>query len=248
MNEPMDEELRDYVDAFRASERPTAAARESTWAQIEARVAAEPVARGVRRGVWVAVALAAMVILAIGLATGGAWRGRTTVPVEASHVDGGGAARGVVTGVEPQGMRSAVEGEGGSRGESEGPPVEMEGGENVEGRGEMEGGERVESRARSRGRRVEEDASLRPEEVRSFRRARAALARGDAAGALEAVEEHGRRFPGGFFAAELEVSRVQALCELGREPEGRAARDAFLLKNPGSHLGERMRGLCGEKE
>jgi len=57
-------------------------------------------------------------------------------------------------------------------------------------------------------------------------RARSALARGDAAGALNASNDHARQFPRGQLSEEREVLAVQALAALGRSQEAsdRAAR------------------------
>lgn len=57
------------------------------------------------------------------------------------------------------------------------------------------------------------------EEIALLQRARRALARGDAAAALSALDEHAARFPGGTLAPERAHARVSALCLAGRRAE-----------------------------
>lgn len=65
-------------------------------------------------------------------------------------------------------------------------------------------------------------------------RARAALARGDAAGALDAVDRHAARFPRGRLAEEREVLAVQALASAARVDEARARAARFHRDHPKS--------------
>lgn len=58
-------------------------------------------------------------------------------------------------------------------------------------------------------------------------RARSAVARGDGAAALAAIEQHGRRFPRGQLIQERESLRVLALITAGRHGEARAAGAEF---------------------
>lgn len=97
-------------------------------------------------------------------------------------------------------------------------------------------------------RRPADSPSLRPEEVASFQRAQAALAAGRYDEALDALDAHGRRFAGGLFEEERQVSRATALCKLGRVDAARDARRRFLRERPGSHLAERMRQICRDEE
>jgi hypothetical protein len=55
-----------------------------------------------------------------------------------------------------------------------------------------------------------------------MKRARTALGSGASAEALRLLDEHARRFPRGVLAPERTVSRIRALCALGRLPEARA--------------------------
>lgn len=79
------------------------------------------------------------------------------------------------------------------------------------------------------------------EEVALLTRAESELHRGRTAKALELLNEHDRRFPGGSLAEERMAARVQALCTLGRMNEG----SAQLAKlKPGSLHTEGARKAC----
>lgn len=67
-------------------------------------------------------------------------------------------------------------------------------------------------------------------------RARSALARGDAAGALVAVDQHERGFPNGQLAEEREVVAVQALVAAGRTQEAAERGARFRKAFPNSVL------------
>ena len=72
------------------------------------------------------------------------------------------------------------------------------------------------------------------------------LRRGDAAGALARLGEHASKFPGGeLFAREREGMNVVALCQAGRQAEGRAAANRFLSRSSKSALASRIRAACG---
>ena len=64
--------------------------------------------------------------------------------------------------------------------------------------------------------------------------ARMALARGQGAGALAALESHARQFPRGRLAEEREALSVQALVQAGRTDEARARAAAFRVRFPTS--------------
>jgi hypothetical protein len=68
-------------------------------------------------------------------------------------------------------------------------------------------------------------------------RARAALVRGDADGALAAVEEHETRFASGALSEEREVVRVQALVAADRRDEAGARARRFHEQFPNSMFG-----------
>lgn len=81
--------------------------------------------------------------------------------------------------------------------------------------------------------RAESDADLAGERA-LVDRARAALARGDAAACLEAVRSHEARFPNGRLAEEREVLAVRALARAGQTDEARARADRFRKRYPNS--------------
>ena len=72
------------------------------------------------------------------------------------------------------------------------------------------------------------------EEKALVQRARMALARGDGASALAATEEHRRRFLQGTLSEERDALHVQALVDLKRLPEAKAAAQAFHGAYPDS--------------
>ena len=82
-------------------------------------------------------------------------------------------------------------------------------------------------------------------EVALMGEARQALGNGDAARALELFDRHAQRFPTGVFARERQVSRITALCALGKVSEARRAADRFLARHPDSALASRVRSSCG---
>jgi hypothetical protein len=84
------------------------------------------------------------------------------------------------------------------------------------------------------------------EEVTALDRARAALAAGDAAGALARLDAYARRYRRGTLAPEAAVLRVRALVQLGRSREAREAVDAFVRAYPGSPQTSRLRALVGD--
>lgn len=65
-------------------------------------------------------------------------------------------------------------------------------------------------------------------------RARTALFRRRAADALDALEEHERRFPGGRLSEERDALAVQSLRTLGRNDEARARATRFVADHPSS--------------
>jgi outer membrane protein assembly factor BamD (BamD/ComL family) len=64
--------------------------------------------------------------------------------------------------------------------------------------------------------------------------ARTALARGQYAFALEALEHHASRYPDGRLAEEREVLAIQALVGAGRRDEARARAERFRRQHPHS--------------
>jgi type IV secretory pathway VirB10-like protein len=73
-------------------------------------------------------------------------------------------------------------------------------------------------------------------ELRLLRQARAAVARGDFAGAMAPITEHARRFKKGRLVEEREALRIKALAGLGRTEEARRAAASFRARFPRSVL------------
>jgi hypothetical protein len=84
------------------------------------------------------------------------------------------------------------------------------------------------------------------EEVRLVAEAYSFLRDGNASKALAAVEEHERRFPQGKLVESRRVTRILALCQLGRTSEARDERERFLSRYPQSPFSNRVRAACAE--
>lgn len=82
------------------------------------------------------------------------------------------------------------------------------------------------------------------EETRRLREAHASMQSGDAAKALQILEEESATHAGGQLREERAAARVLALCKVGKVDEARAAAAAFLRDNPRSPLADRVRGGC----
>jgi hypothetical protein len=83
------------------------------------------------------------------------------------------------------------------------------------------------------------------DDARLLRGAHAALAAGDAAGALRLLELHAARFPASALEPERSAERVFALCLARRADDARAAADGFLRMHPDGPLARRVRASCG---
>lgn len=94
-----------------------------------------------------------------------------------------------------------------------------------------------------RPRRVEADDDLAGE-LLLIQRAQRALARGDGAAALDALDAHARAHPRGRLTEERQAARVLALCAVGRADEARAAATRFVARYPTSPHAARVRGAC----
>jgi hypothetical protein len=77
--------------------------------------------------------------------------------------------------------------------------------------------------------------------------AKAALGRGDAAGALAGLARHRRDFPRSSFGPERDFLRMTALCELGRRDEAREMAADFLERHPDSALRPRVEQVCRDE-
>ncbi|HET8934910.1 MAG TPA: hypothetical protein VFN67_15790 [Polyangiales bacterium] len=80
-------------------------------------------------------------------------------------------------------------------------------------------------------------------EVALLSRATTALHAGDAAAALETLEEHQRKFPHGSLREERSIAKAQALCSMGREREGRAELERLPDNAPATIRARRSCGL-----
>jgi hypothetical protein len=72
--------------------------------------------------------------------------------------------------------------------------------------------------------------------------ARAALARGDANGALARLDSYARTYPRGRLSLEAEVLRIDALARSGQTAAASKRAEAFLRRHPNSVLASRVRG------
>jgi hypothetical protein len=90
---------------------------------------------------------------------------------------------------------------------------------------------------------VEADDPLAAE-AELLRRARAALSRGEARGALGLLDEAARRFDPGVLGEEREALQVLALCDAGERAKARQRAAAFLRAHPGSPLADRVDAAC----
>lgn len=225
-----DEDLRQYVAAFRSVEQPSPAARAATWQAIGDRTSS-----AVRPWIWIGVAatLAAAVWLVVrigvvelslsGAGDVDASRDQAGyLPVseeEASVVEP--APRPTPRAVEP----SVVE----APPAPTPPPVEP-----------------VPEVAPTNKRRTEppRPAPTLADETALFAEIQQALVEKKPSRALEAIARHERLFPRGAFRQERVVAKAQALCAVGRVDAARKVRDGFLARNGSSHLAPRMRAVC----
>lgn len=83
-----------------------------------------------------------------------------------------------------------------------------------------------------------------PVEAALLRTAHAALARADAAAALETLHEHRRRFPRGVLAEERDASILRAQCALGHHAQARRDARQFVAAHPRSAYLEALADSC----
>jgi hypothetical protein len=83
------------------------------------------------------------------------------------------------------------------------------------------------------------------DEVASLDAAQKALDGGDASGALRALDDHDRRFPGGALGPESTRLRVEALAHRGDRAAAARLGEAYLAAHPRSPYASRIRSLIG---
>ncbi len=81
------------------------------------------------------------------------------------------------------------------------------------------------------------------EEVAAVDAARTALAAGDTSGALRALDDHDRRFPGAMLGPEAMVVRIEALAQRGDRATAVRLANAFLAAHPRSPHASHLRSL-----
>lgn len=81
------------------------------------------------------------------------------------------------------------------------------------------------------------------EEVAAIDAARKALLAGDTSGALRALDDYDRRFPGGMLGPEASVLRIEALARRGDRATATRLAKAFLVSHPRSPHASRLRSL-----
>ncbi len=77
-----------------------------------------------------------------------------------------------------------------------------------------------------------------------LRAARAALARGQAAAALTAIDAYRRELPDGQMAQEASALRIEIQCRLGQVEQAARARAAFIARWPASPHRARVERSC----
>jgi hypothetical protein len=81
------------------------------------------------------------------------------------------------------------------------------------------------------------------EEIAAVDAARVALAAGDTSGALRALDDHDRKFPGGVLGPEATVVRIEALSLRGDHAAAVRLANAFLAAHPQSPHAQHLRSL-----
>jgi TolA-binding protein len=83
-------------------------------------------------------------------------------------------------------------------------------------------------------------------ELESLDRARSALNRGDAAGALADIDRYERAFPRGSLRNEAQVLRAEALLAKGDRAGARALAKQLLTRDPSGPHAKRLRTIAGD--
>ena len=108
--------------------------------------------------------------------------------------------------------------------------------------------ERAPARARPKTSSPTPATDLLREEVALIGGVKAALDRGRPGEAMTGLDAHARRFPDGELTLERRGYRAIALCELGKDTEGRGAGRIFVKAHPASTLSGRVRAACGLRD
>jgi hypothetical protein len=90
-------------------------------------------------------------------------------------------------------------------------------------------------------------ASSSQDELRLIRAALTALRDGHPGDALDALGDHARHFPRGALASQRAGLRVVALCDAGQHAQGVREQQAFLARDDGSALAQRVRQACASE-
>ncbi|MCH9681925.1 MAG: hypothetical protein K0V04_10865 [Deltaproteobacteria bacterium] len=268
---PLSPDVRAYVDAFAADERPAPEAGVTTWSAIESEI-------GTGRRLLVplliggVLAVAAAVLLAFGLR--GAAFLQDPAPASMQTPWEGGAheseglpdyrrapprAAGAPASVVEPAPERAVDVTADDGEIEPGQDAEVGEGDVVAGEPESEVAPSPRQRAQdrrgakspatgARGSQPPAPDSDTPSslaaELALFRRAKRALDDGTPGQALKLLREHGEQFPRGALRREGQVLRAEALCAVGRVDDAHALRHRFVASHPGSPLVDRMRAVC----
>jgi hypothetical protein len=230
--QPLDDDLRDIVDAYARARAPSDATRDATWAAIERSLDAEAIAAEPSRPAWtgriavvaVVAALAAGILLGVGLAPRESDDAGASVPGSAAY-----------SRVEPEASDVLV---------APAPRVSSEKREAIQTPApEPAAAETTAVPDVQRSPRATRPSALR-QEMDLVRDARSALTEGRPRRALSLVAAHLRKFPRGVLREEARALEVAALCEVGPRTRWRAALSRFDADHPGSPLRAKLRDAC----
>lgn len=90
---------------------------------------------------------------------------------------------------------------------------------------------------------VDADVDPLQAELALMARARAALKAEQHANAVKLLDEHAKRFPKGTFARERDLSRIRALCELGKKNRAKKIGRRYL-EQEGSVMASKVQATC----
>ena len=234
--EPPDDELAQYIAAFREVERPSAASEEQTWAAITSRTRSA-------RLVWLGAGLlAAAAVIAVFVRLGPGWMSEASRSEDASLAPYEKGSDELRPSPELKAIPRRAPTPKATLPEPESTPKPASESADAEPTPPKP------TRKRNAGTGGATGGSDLAAETELFREIQLALANGRGAVALRLVAEHERDFPRGSFRLEREVLRARALCRLGRRAEARQAAEAFVKKHPRSSLASRMKKICVDEK